>query len=155
MKIYPTNDLELIEKTMKHPSVFSKITDDQSAAHPEEWKPELDDEVTYLAVKEESIFLGIFVIVSKGDICSDIHSCLLPAAYGEKAIEALSAAIRWVWINTPCRRLIASIPDDNPLAYKLAKNVGMEDFGVNPNCIMRGGRLRSMKLVGISKGVDS
>lgn len=151
MKIYPTNDLELIERTIKHPRVFPHVTDDDSI-DPSDWKPELSDEVTYLAVSDDPMFYGIFVLIQKSPICFEIHSCLLPTAYGITAIVALSGAIDWAWRNTTCRRIVAGIPDDNTLAYRLAKNAGMEDYGLNPDCVIRGGRLRSMKLVGISKG---
>ncbi len=146
----PTSDLELIERTIKHPRVYPRISDDFSEKM-EDWKPKIGDDTTYLAMYDDSTYFGLVVLVEKNPICYEIHSCLLPSAYGAAAVGALAMAIDWAWMNTQCRRLVAGIPEDNSLAYKLAKNVGMSDYGYDPGCTMRHGRILGMRLVGISR----
>jgi RimJ/RimL family protein N-acetyltransferase len=81
----------------------------------------------------------------------DVHVALLPSAKG-KAAELCSGAINWVFNNTQYLRLIASIPEHNNLALKLARSVGMQFVGINSKSFMKNGCLLDQHIFGISKG---
>ena len=143
-----TTDWELIKSIVTHPRIWPWISDDLSCK-PEEWQP-LKNEVFYLKVSDQEGLLGIWCLRSCTSTCWEVHTCLLPRAYGN-SIAASKAAIRWVFVNTPCTRLITAVPSDNRLALRLARRAGMLEFGCNPKSFVKRGEFLSQYMLGISK----
>lgn len=145
-------DSELIAQTLTHPRIFPHISDDACSSPSELSIP--DDpryQFPFLAAYDGSEYLGLFMVHAHNLVLHEVHTCLLPAAWGPRSLRAARACIRWIFDNTACRRLITSVPDDNPLAFRLAVRAGMEAYGRNPKSIQRAGVLRDLIMLGISK----
>lgn len=151
--IQPTDDVALIAQTLRHPRVYPHIIDDgcppadEFAAVASETSA-----LSYLGAFEGETFLGLFVVHAHNFVCWEVHTCLLPNAWGSRSIAAARACIEWVFENTTCRRLITAVPAGNELALRLATRAGMVAYGVNPQSIQRGGVLLDQTMLGISKG---
>ena len=148
-RIEPLRDLELIRSALLHPRVFPHIKDDATPAAAD-LRIELDGPL-YLGCFAGQEFLGLFVVHQHNAVLHEIHTCLLPKAWGGRAVHCATAVIKWLFEQTPCRRLITNIPADNTLATRLATHAGMTPFGTNPKSIMRGGALVDQLMLGISK----
>lgn len=84
----------------------------------------------------------------------DVHVALLPHARGI-AVDVCKAAIAWMFENTRSMRLVASIPEFNRLAIRLANQVGMEFIGNNKKSFMKNGVLVDQLMFGISKEIKT
>jgi len=145
-----TRDLTLVKTLFTIPHIYRQTSDDFSPA-PEKWEPPESSDITYVLVRDEKHLLGMFALVPENAICWKLHPCLLRNAWGEKAREIGRAFIQWVWANTPCVRLVSAIPVSAEAALKLARDSGLEEFGVNPKSIMKSGTLQDQVLLGVSK----
>jgi RimJ/RimL family protein N-acetyltransferase len=143
-------DRALIAETLAHPRIYPHISDDFSPP-PDEADTAINDAAIYLGAFRGDSYLGLFLLHAHNGVLFEVHTCLLPAAWGDNALACASGCITWAFQHTPCRRLITSVPTDNPLAHRLAVRAGMSEFGRNPRSILRGGQLLDQVLLGISK----
>lgn len=141
-------DPDLIKVTITNPKIFPYVTDDGSCAK-EDYEPNLESFI-YVGIYAEE-YLGLFVLHQHNHILYEVHTCLLPDAWGEKAIAAAKLLIKWVFENTNCKRLITNVPDNNPLAKRLAKQAGLKQFGINPDSFIKNGVLFDQIMLGVSK----
>jgi RimJ/RimL family protein N-acetyltransferase len=144
----PTQDLALIRSVITHPKIWEHVSDDYSGA-PESFEP---PRALYLAVHDGAELLGVFMVHPHNAINWEVHTCLMPNAWGARAKAAAQAAIAWMWANTPAERLITNVPVPNRLALRFAKQAGFTEFGRNPNSFQKHGILHEQILLGISKG---
>lgn len=144
-----TTDNEFITKCLTHPSLWRLGTDDAMiGVNPNIFFPPIDG-ITYVKAGNYGLLIGVPV----NHITLDVHVALLPEAKG-KAVDISKSAIKWIFDNSDkVLRLIASIPQYNHLAIKLAEKVGMELIGTNSKSFMKNGVLYDQLLFGISKGV--
>lgn len=145
-----TFDGELVTRTMRHPRLYEHISDD-GCPPADEFSAPVSENIIYLAVHEESAFLGIFMFHPQNFACYEVHTCLLPAAWGAKAVESTAAAAKWMFENTPCRRIVTNIPAYNTLAMRLARRSGMEQYGVNPKSFLKNNVLHDQAMLGLNK----
>jgi len=145
-----TYDLELVRSIITHPSCFPSVSDDNCRA--EEFRPSADPRIIYLLAMKASP-LGIFMLVPESEVCLEIHTCLLPHAWGPTAREVARLAETWIWSNTTCKRLITKVPEFNQTALKYALQGGMLIYGFNPASFLHEGRLRAQFLLGKSNPV--
>lgn len=140
-------DRELARQAITHPRVYTAVSDDQSSSR-ETFR--LPDGITCVGVFQENDFLGCFSLTPHTGICYEVHTSLLPSAWGH-AVELSRLSIVWLWKNTKIKRLITSVGEDNPLALRLAKKCGFIEIGINPNSIEKSGKLLGMHILGLSK----
>lgn len=150
-RIEPLFDAELIASTLRHPQIYRHISDD-SCPDPAALTVTLSDSLLYLGAYVADVYHGLFFIHPHNRILHEVHTCLLPSAWGPVAKSAARALVAWVFENTPCLRLITCVPDGNALAMRLARTVGMVQFGHNPASLQRGGVLLGVSMLGISRG---
>lgn len=150
MNFENSKDWALIKSIVTDPRVYRLICDDFSPL-PEYWEPIKHVQVSYVLAKENEEIFGLFALIPDNTICWKAHPCLLPKAFGDKSREITSAFLDWLWKNTPCMRLIAEVPMFNSIVLKYARDCGMEQFGINPASVMKGGKLHDQALFGISK----
>lgn len=154
MTFEPTQDMALVKKIITHPKLWPYLSDDFSPP-PEQFEPAQAEGIIYLLVSEENRTLGCFLLHSHSAIVWEVHTCLLPEAWG-KSEEATKGGTEWVWSNLPCMRLITNVPNNNKLALRLAKRSGMQQFGCNPDSFAKAGKVYSMAMLGISRpGIES
>ncbi|MEN6537838.1 MAG: GNAT family protein [Bryobacteraceae bacterium] len=145
-----SHDMELVRQVMTDPKIWPWICDDSSPAL-EEFQPVDAAAWHYLTVFEGGKLLGLFLFVPQTGVCWEVHTCLLPGAWGPSAAQSAREAQAWIWEQTPCRRIVTSVPIYNRLALRFALAAGMTQFGRDPASIERGGRLWDRILLGVSK----
>lgn len=146
----PIHDLELIATTITHPRVWPSVSDDSSPL-PEAFAPAVSDAIVYLGAFDADTFHGLFMLHAHNAICWEVHTCLLPSAWGKAAVVFAAACIEWAFEETPCQRLITNVPAGNSLARRLALSVGMQPFGLNPKSFLKHGIALDQHMLGISK----
>jgi len=144
-----TADYALIKSIITHPEIYPLVADDFSP-RPEFWEPIQNDEIWYVLAKEDKP-LGLFALIPDNKICWKAHPCLLPETRGKMSREITKQFVQWLWQNTPCRRLIAEIPEFNRVVIKYAVDCGMTQFGVNEKSLLKGGILHDQVMLGISR----
>jgi hypothetical protein len=150
IKIERMQDEGKILATLRHPRIFPHISDDgcpDSAA----LSVVLSDAMHYLGAYRDSEYHGLFLAHPHNLILWEVHTCLLPTIWGPDAKDAAKACARWLWSNTPCKRIITCIPEGNRLAARLAALSGMRRYGINPKSIQKNGRLVDQELWGMDK----
>jgi hypothetical protein len=150
IRIEPITDEVLIGMTLRHPRIFPHIRDD-GCPNAESLQAVLSESLSYLGVYKGDRYLGLFLVHPHNLVLHEVHTCLLPEAWGATALHAAKALIAWVFANTPCQRLVTSVPEGNLLALRLARQAGMYEYGCNPRSLMRDGVLLSQTLLGIGK----
>lgn len=145
-----STDYALIRGILTHPSVYEQISDDCSPPAAE-YRPIESEAIWYAVVWDGNELLGLWMLVPQNGICWEIHTALLPHARGARAYRAAALMQAWVWLNTPCRRLITNIPADNRPAHFFAVAAGMQEYGRNEASFLKGGRLVDQTCLGISR----
>jgi len=145
-----TTDYALIKRIVTDKSVYPFVSDDYSPA-PKDYEPIKSDAVWHVLVRDGEEVLGLWIIIPQNAVCWEIHTCLLPNAYGERAKRAGKQVVQWIWDNTTCLRLVTNVPEYNRLAHKFAKAAGMIEYGRNPKSYMKTQILHDQILLGMSK----
>ena len=144
-----TTDAALIRCVLTHPRIWGAISDDGSPPV-EEFQPVICDALWYVAVHDGAELLGLFLFTPLNTALWEVHTCLLPHSWGDRALQAAREISTWVWANTQMRRVITSVPAYNRLALRLAKEAGMVEYGINPQSFLKGGKLHDQHMLGIS-----
>lgn len=144
-----TKDYALIRKIMTHHRVYPHITDD-GCPPVEKFHPGESDDLWYILVTDDEP-LGLWLFVPQNAVCWEVHTCMLPVAWGERAAAAAKEMAEWIWKNTPCRRIITNVPECNRLALKFAKAAGMVEFGRNEKSFLKNGKLWGQIMLGLTK----
>mgnify|MGYP001588587207 CR=1 FL=1 len=149
MKAKLLDDLDLVTTTMRHRRIWPSISDDGSPARE---AFQASPSLTYLGMFEGHEYLGLFVLHQHNAIMWEVHTCLLPSAWGSRAQACAKLCVEWIFDNTECRRLITSVPVGNALAERLAGAAGMVRYGTNPRSFLKNGQELDQIMLGISKG---
>lgn len=150
MTFVRTEDMSLVRTVMVNPAIYPHISDDGSPPA-EEFQPVDHPSIWYVRVDEGGDLLGLFMFVPHGVACWEVHTCLLPSAWGDHARAAGFGVIEWIWGNTPCCRIITNVPNCNRLALRFAQAAGLENFGVNEKSYLKNGKLYDQIMLGISR----
>lgn len=148
VKIQQMNDGELIRLIITEPHVYPYVTDDYSPA-PEDYRP--PEAPAYMVASDEDTLLGLFALTATSGAIVEVHTCLLPAAYGDKAVEAANLVAEWVWANTKFNRIITNVPVINRIAMRFAERAGMKQFGVNEKSFLKHGVYHDQVMLGLTR----
>ena len=81
----------IIELTIKNPKIYRWLKDDNT---PEDWKPIITNDRYYLGVyDDDNEYLGLFLFIPLTSILYEIHTCLLPEAWGKNSVKAAHGAL--------------------------------------------------------------
>ena len=142
---------DIVRRVMTHPQVWPHISDDGSPAH-QDYRPPEGEHIWYvLAWDNGKELLGLWMFHPQNAVCWEVHTCLLPNAWGERAHIAARALPEWIWQHTPCRRIVTHVPENNRLALRFALKAGMTIFGCNKASYLKHGRLCDQLCLGLSK----
>jgi RimJ/RimL family protein N-acetyltransferase len=151
------SDLELIRSILTHPRVYPKISDDFSPPA-SDYRPVSAGLVWYVLAKdvydEITDTLGLWLLHQQNGVCWEVHTALLPCAWGEPGLEAARMLPDWIWSHTPCRRIITNVPSTNRLALHFAVKAGMKVMGINPASWLKDGMLCDQIMLGISPQLE-
>lgn len=145
-----TFDLELIRTIITHHRIWPHVSDDGAGA-PENYRPVDHPAIWYVTVLNHGELMGAWIFTPENSICWGVHTCLLPKAWGSFAHRAAREMCVWIWENTPCRRIVTTVPTYNRLALAFAKGAGMEQYGLNPQSYQKDGKMYDQILLGISR----
>lgn len=149
-----STDWTLIKEIVTSPWIYDGISDDGSPPR-DQWNPQEYPDVWFIVVKEEDKVLGLWALRPQTSACWEVHTCLLPKAYGEKAYKAVLEFEEWVWKNTSAHRVVTDVPVYNQLALRFSLRAGLKQFGLNPKSYMKNGKLYDVIMLGISRpGVE-
>lgn len=141
--------MALVRSIMTHPRVYPWISDDASPAR-EEFTPIDHDALWYVLVWDSGELLGLFLFHPHSGACMEVHTCLLPVAYGKAAIAARECAV-WMWGQAAIARIVTRVPAYNRLALRLARQAGMTEWGRNPRAWRKNEFLYDEIWLGLSK----
>ena len=149
-----SQDYNLIRSILQHPQIYPYISDDGSPSA-EDFQPVESDAMWYVLVREQlrdrkQRLLGLWLFVPQNTVCWEVHTALLPDAWGPLGHEAAREMAKWIWEHTPCKRIITNVPEPNRLALHFAKEAGMEEYGVNSKSYLKKGRLFDQHCLGMS-----
>lgn len=145
-----STNYSLLSAIARNPVIYSRMIDDFAPRREDYYVPE-GEHLIYILVKRGGLPCGFFCFVPQNRVSYEIHTVLLPYAFGPQAIVAASLAKEWMWRNTDCRRIWTNVPVHNRLALRFAKAAGMTQFGVNEKSYLRGGALTDQILLGLSR----
>lgn len=145
-----SDDYELIRKIVTHPKLYPHVSDDFSPDACDYVPPGAGPYLIYLLAKDGDELLGMFLFVAHTGICWEVHTCLLPNAWGSRARLAAIGAAEWMFEHTPCRRIITNVPSYNRLALRFARSAGMKEFGINERSYQKNGTLHDQVVLGLS-----
>lgn len=147
-------DYELIRRILTHPKLYPHLSDDFSPP-PEEYRPQEHPAIWYVIVRDEDDtgenLLGLWMFVPTNGCCWEVHTALLPCAWGERGQIASLMLPGWIWEHTDCRRIITNVPATNRLALHFALKAGMKIFGTNQASFLKNGVLYNQTMLGISR----
>lgn len=144
-----TEDLALVKSIITHPAIYQGAKDDSSPPPAE--CDVLETQARYVLVRcDDGEIGGLFALWPHSRIVWEVHTCLLPHVWGEDALEIAKGLLAWTWDNTPCVRLVTSVPDCNRTALSFAKKSGMTEWGLNPTAFLKHGRYHAIHSLGIT-----
>ena len=150
-----THDVALIKRIATDPAIWGHISDDGTLP-PDLWQPPDPMVCAYLVARDDGealgMLLGMFMFVPVNACTVEVHTCMLPSAYGARALKAAMLAAQWIWDNTPAHRIVSNVPAYNRLAARFAFKAGMREWGRNPKSYLRGGVLHDQIWFGMSRG---
>lgn len=146
-----TDDIALIRGVLRHPRIYRHITDDTCPPR-ERFEPQSHPAIWYVTVRDARELLGLFAFYPSSGIRYEVHTCLLPCAWGPRALEAARGVVAWMFAHSACRRIVTSVPAYNRLALGLARAAGLAEFGRDPQAFLKHGTLHDLILLGVSKG---
>jgi RimJ/RimL family protein N-acetyltransferase len=146
-------DYDLIREIMTHPQVYPHLVDDGSPAR-EDFCPLEHEAIWYIVVRDDDEVLGLWMFTPMNAICVEVHTCILPSAWGDRAHRAARGMVEWIWEHTPWRRIVTNVPKNNRVALRFAVAAGMGIYGVNHLSFLRNGEPIDQVCLGISKPIQ-
>lgn len=150
MKVSRCFDADIIKSIMTHPSVYRWIVDDGSPLI-DNFEPAINDHVYYVLVSDPEP-IAVFMYHPHNAITFEVHTCVLPIAYGERSVIAAKKSGRWMVDNTSAKKIITNVPANNAKAKRFAVRCGMSVEGINRESFLFNGSIYDQYMLGITKG---
>src|SRR5581483_3651266 len=109
-----STDVALIRQIITHPKIYPWLGDD-GMPPAAQFQPVDHPEIHYMLVWDGSELLGLFEFRPKNSVTWEAHTCLLPNAWGARAVTAAREMARWTFDNTSCERIVTAVPEYNRL----------------------------------------
>lgn len=123
-----TEDYDLVRRIVTHPQLWPHVSDDASG-RAEDYQPPRDRDSWYVLVRDAGELLGMFVFRMRPEY-AEVHTCLLPDAWGARALQAAREVIGWLFTTAvDCPRILTAVPTPNRLALRLARKAGLRERG--------------------------
>lgn len=145
-----TTDYRMIRSILTLPRLYPWMCDD-SAPSRQEFQVNTHPGIWYVLVRNSGLIVGLFCFIPENGICWAGHVAMLPKVPPSVTHRVAREMVPWLWTNTGCRRLIASIPRYNWAAIRIARIMGLEQYGVNEKSFLKHGKLHDQILMGLSR----
>jgi RimJ/RimL family protein N-acetyltransferase len=144
MKITPTRDEAFIRECITHPRIWPSVSCDGVGKD----QIGLAEHLIYLCPEDDIGRLGVFVLEPHNPRWLEVHTALLPNAWGPRAAEGARAAIEYVRA-AGIRKLTTLVPDGNFLALRFAKKAGFREEGRISKSYPHEGKMMDQVLLGM------
>lgn len=142
--------LSTVNAIMRHEEVYPHIIDDYSLP---QGGLSFEDVLRNLHIYTLMPNKGsVFIFTPHSVILYEVHCAVLPEGRGRTAVEASIKARDWMFKNTECLKIVASIPECNIRALAAARCFGMKNGGRITNAFLKNGRLVDLILFSVGKG---
>lgn len=152
MRVLTIDDLPLVAKMVSHDSIWPWIHDDLTP----------DTEEAKLAVAQGLLSNPSFICLSPNvftvfgfqrmnAVTYEVHTLMLPEGRGRIGFSAGKETARWMFDNTPCRKLIGLNPANNRAVTSFALKVGFKREGIISKSWLYNNVLYDRIIVGLSK----
>jgi hypothetical protein len=156
-----TRGYALVRSILTEAGVYGHMTDD-FAPKPDDFQVNTHEAIRYVIVWEGGAkyapvvgrCLGMFCFFPENEICWQAHVALLRGLRPAQTRQIGREVMAWLWGNTPCLRLVASVPKCNRAAVRYGLDPGgmnLLPFGVNEKSFLKHGKLWDQVLMGRSK----
>ncbi len=141
--------LGAVNTIMRHKDVYPYITDDFSLPEIEfSFEDVLRNPHIYTLMPNKG---SVFMFTPHSTILHEVHCAVLPEGRGRTAVEASIKARDWMFKNTECLKIVASIPECNIRALAAARCFGMKNGGRITNAFLKNGKLVDLILFSVGK----
>jgi hypothetical protein len=152
MRFERSTDLKLVRAILTDPDIYDRMGDDGLPPR-EEYQVPNHPGIWWVTVWDRERLLGLFAFFPENAICWATHVALFRGIHPRLTAQAGREIVDWVFANTPCVRLTASVPAFHRAALRFGKRVmGLKSYGRNWKSFLKGGALYDQILMGRSKG---
>lgn len=145
-----TYDYPLLTELLRNPKLYGFLADDFSPPFERAVAFE-HPALLYLLARDGDRLLGFFLLDPRSQILYDVHVTMPLDRRGLAAMCALLGPDGWLWSNTPCQRVVGTLPAWNRVGQRFAYRAGLREFGRNPEASQKGRILHDLVLMGISR----
>jgi RimJ/RimL family protein N-acetyltransferase len=146
-----TENRVLVKLIIGHPKLYERLSNDDSPAR-KDFEPVFGPNLWYVTVHDGWDLLGLWLFIARSSVLWEVHTALLPCAWGAQGLSAAKEMAKWIFTEIPqMHRLITEVPAYNRLAVKFAERAGMTQYGVNPKSFQKLGKLHDLVLLGLSR----
>ncbi len=147
MIVEETRNRELVERVLKHPEIYERITQD-GAPKCEDYQIYMPKKAIFLSGSEDGELVGVMIFDPLGPVCFDCHIHVLP----EKRTRALvfaKSCFDWLWTHTAAIKITAQIATYFPDVLGFANKCGFVPEGINSRSFVKGGRIYDQIYLGL------
>ena len=101
----------------------------------------------------ENISIGFISFFPINSTTYDSHISIIAKYRGSAALNNTKEAIKWMFCNTKCMKILGAIPEFNKKAIVYAKKVGYSNEAIIKRSFVKGGKLISRIILSIEKEV--
>lgn len=149
MKVCTIQDVEAVNRVLKHPSVFDRITDDGCPDYSSFTAEPLIENMVHVIMPNEDT---VFFFLPHNNSTYDIHITTTPEARGQIAIESGRKAISYAFNNIiGCEKLICFVPEIYENVSSFAENNGFVKEGMITDSYKKHGKLYSENILGLRR----
>lgn len=151
MTFQRNTDYAAVRAILTDPELYPYMTDDFAPAR-EEFRVNEHPAIWYVLVSEGSSLYGMFIFLPCNEISWEVHVAFFRGTPVTITRQAGREVVEWLWANTPCLRLTASVPACNRAAVGFGLHtMGLREYGRNEASFMKHGKLWDQVLLGKSR----
>lgn len=104
----------------------------------------------FIGVYEDEKIAGAFLVKAWNEHCFEIHGGVHPDFWG-RGVEVCEFMGWQLFLNTPCLKIVAVIPEFNRLMIRCVKKIGMEQEGILKKACLKDMKLHDLFVYGMTK----
>ena len=139
---------DTVQRILSHDSVFFSASDDGIKNEGDLSSAILSDPRYICLLPDEN---ALFLFAPVNHITYEMHVAIIEGAARKKGRNYAVESARWIFKNTPCRKIITYIPDYHQRSIMYAKVCGMEEQCRISDSFLKEGKLHGMVLLSAGK----
>lgn len=143
-----TFDTELVRSILGEEKLFKRT----GICELESFDPKNQPELIYLIPKRKGVIIGVTVFhMFNNNFCYQGHVNYLPEFWGSWLVGYTKEAVKFMFDNTDCTKVVAFAPDYYPEVLQHTLRVGFKVEGYLKNSTLSNGVLDNQTLISIEK----